>query len=41
MLPVFMNESVEGHAITPAGGEVVDVDIWISEKNVIITISLS
>ena len=32
LLPVFMNEGVEGHSVTPAGGEVVDVDVWISEK---------
>ena len=29
---MFMDEGVERHAVTPAGGEVVDVDVWISEK---------
>lgn len=28
-LPVFVYESVEGHAVFPAGGEVRDVDIGI------------
>lgn len=28
-----MDESVEGHSVTPAGGEVVDIDIWISVQN--------
>lgn len=32
LLPVFVNEGVESHAITPAGGEVVDVDIGIAVK---------
>ena len=31
-LPVFVYESVEGHAVLPAGGEVSDVDIGISVK---------
>lgn len=31
-LPVFVYESVECHAIFPAGGEVCDVDIGISVK---------
>lgn len=34
-LPVFVNEGVEGHSVTPAGGEVVDVDIWIAVKKYI------
>lgn len=32
LLPVFVYESVEGHAVFPAGGEVCDVDIGISAK---------
>ena len=28
-LPVFVYESVEGHAVLPAGGEVSDVDIGV------------
>ena len=28
--PVFVDEGVEGHPVSPAGGEVVDVDVWIS-----------
>lgn len=32
-LPVFMNESIEGHAVFPAGGEVCDVDIGIPENH--------
>lgn len=31
-LPVFVYESVEGHAVFPAGGEVCDVDIGVSVK---------
>lgn len=31
-LPVFVYESVEGHAVFPAGGEVCDVDIGIPAK---------
>lgn len=31
-LPVFVYESIEGHAIFPAGGEVCDVDIVIPVK---------
>lgn len=31
MLPVFVNESVEGHAISPAGAEVVYVHVGIPE----------
>lgn len=30
VLPVFVDESVEGHPVPPAGGEVVDVDVGIS-----------
>lgn len=30
VLPVFVDEGVEGHPVPPAGGEVVDVDVWIS-----------
>lgn len=30
MSPVFVDESVEGHPVPPAGGEVVDVDVLIS-----------
>lgn len=33
MLPVFVDESVEGHAVTPACGEVVDVDVGIPADN--------
>lgn len=29
---MFVNEGVERHSVTPAGGEVVDVDIWIAAK---------
>lgn len=34
-LPVFVYESVEGHAVLPAGGEVSDIDVGIpaGEKN--------
>lgn len=32
LLPVFVYESVEGHAVFPAGGEICDVDIGISAK---------
>lgn len=32
LLPVFVYESVEGHAVLPAGGEVRDVDAGISAK---------
>jgi len=28
-LPVFVYESVEGHSVFPAGGEVCDVDIRV------------
>lgn len=31
-LPMFVYESIEGHAIFPAGGEVCDVDAGISVK---------
>ena len=31
-LPVFVYESVEGHAVFPAGGEVCDVDVGIPAK---------
>ncbi len=31
-LPVFVYESVEGHAVLPAGGEVCDVDIGIPAR---------
>ena len=31
-LPVFVYESVEGHAVFPAGGEVCDVDIGIPAR---------
>lgn len=31
-LPVFVYESVEGHAVFPACGEVCDVDIGIPAK---------
>ena len=27
---MFVDESVEGHPVSPAGGEVVDVNVWIS-----------
>ncbi len=27
---MFVDERVEGHPVPPAGGEVVDVDVWIS-----------
>lgn len=27
---MFVDEGVEGHPVPPAGGEVVDVDVWIS-----------
>lgn len=32
LLPVFVDEGVEGHSVFPAGGEVGDVDIGISAK---------
>ena len=33
-VPVFVDEGVEGHAVPPAGGEVMDVDVGIpGEKN--------
>lgn len=28
-LPVFVDEGVEGHAVPPAGGKVVDVDVGV------------
>lgn len=31
MLPVFVDEGVEGHAVSPAGAEVVDVHVWIPD----------
>lgn len=31
-LPVFVYESVEGHAVFPAVGEVGDVDVGISVR---------
>lgn len=31
-LPVFVDQSVEGHAISPAGGKVVDVNIRIPKE---------
>ncbi len=31
-LPVFVDEGVEGHAVSPAGGEVVDVHVGIPEE---------
>lgn len=30
LLPVFVNQGVESHPVSPAGGEVVDVDVGIS-----------
>lgn len=32
LLPVFVDQGVEGHAVPPAGGEVVDVHVGIPEK---------
>lgn len=32
-LPVFVYQSIESHAIPPAGGEIVDVDIGVSAKD--------
>ena len=32
VLPVFVDEGVEGHPVSPAGGEVVDVDVGIPEE---------
>ena len=32
VLPVFVDEGVEGHPISPAGGEVVDVHVGIPEE---------
>lgn len=32
LLPVFVDQSVEGHAVPPAGGEVVDVNVRIPEE---------
>lgn len=29
ILPVFVDEGVEGHPVSPAGAEVVDVDVGI------------
>ena len=26
---MFVDEGVEGHPVSPAGAEVVDVDVWI------------
>lgn len=31
-VPVFMDECIEGHAVSPTGGEVMDVDIGVPEK---------
>lgn len=31
-IPVFVYEGVEGHSVLPAGGEVCDVDVWVSVK---------
>ncbi len=31
MLPVFVDEGVEGHAVSPAGGEIVDIHVWIPD----------
>lgn len=28
-LPVFVYQCIEGHAVPPARGEVVNVDIWV------------
>lgn len=33
LVPVFVNEGIERHSITPAGGEVVDVDVRIAVKH--------
>lgn len=33
LAPVFVNEGVERHSVTPAGGEVVDVDVGIAVKH--------
>ena len=30
--PVFVDEGVESHAISPAGAEIVDVDVWVSAR---------
>lgn len=32
-VPVFVNEGIESHAVPPAGGEVVDVDVGIAVKH--------
>lgn len=32
-LPVFVYQSIEGHAIPPASGEIVDVDIGVPAKD--------
>lgn len=32
LLPVLVDESVEGHAVSPAGGEVVNVYVGIPEE---------
>lgn len=32
LLPVLVDEGVEGHPVPPAGREVVDVDIGIPEE---------
>lgn len=29
-IPVFVNECIESHAVSPARGEIVNVDIWIT-----------
>ena len=31
-VPVFVDEGVEGHAVSPAGGKVMDVDVGIPGK---------
>lgn len=28
-IPVFVHDSAERQTISPAGGEVVDIDIWV------------
>lgn len=32
-VPVFVNEGIESHAVSPAGAEVVDVDVGIAVKH--------
>lgn len=29
-LPVFVNQGIEGHAVSPAGGEIVNVDVRVT-----------